>query len=159
LNIAHRRLGVHRLRHLVFADRQGGVDHLAQIGLVEGLAADVREHHAIAPGQDQLALVPALPRPKQGISLEQVDERRRVGPRLLEGIGLLLEPPVGQQAHRRAVDALDLVPLPVLYLQDQQAPARVQQDEVRMPLAWTERDVVSAQVVVLQLLDQAVVLE
>ena len=148
-------LGVHRLGHLVLADRQARVDHLAEIGLVEGLAADVGEHHPVAPRQDQLTLIPARLDHEQGVAGEQIHDRHGIGPGLLEGIGLLLEPVIGQQADRGPVDPLDLVPLPVLDLQHQQAAAGVQQDEVRMPLAWTERDVVPAQVVVLELVDQA----
>ena len=75
---------------------------------------------------------------------------------LFERVDLALEARIGDEAHALAVDRLYGFQPPVFDFEHQQATARVEDDKVRMHIAWAKRYVVPEQPVVFELLFEAV---
>ena len=126
-------------------------DDFGEVGAVELLAADVGEHDAVAPGEEQRALHAPAVDGELRVALQQIADFVGVLPGLFERVGDALEAVGGQDAGALAVDVADGVELPVLDLQHQQAAARVEDDEVGMHIARAEGYVVPEQPVVFEL--------
>lgn len=145
-------LGADALGHLVLADHALRQQHLTQVGLLKLGAGDVAEHDAVAPGKAELAgMRVALLTDEGRIPLQQLDHSVGIDAGLLEGIGGALEARGRDEHGAELVDALQVLQLPVLDLQHQDAAARVQDQEVGMRAAGADGHVVPEQVVVLEL--------
>ena len=130
-------------------------DHLAEVGAVELLAADVGEDNAATPREEQGALRPPAVDGQLRVALEQVDDFMGVLAGLFERVDLVLEARIGDEADALAVDGLYGFQPPVFDFEHQQATARVEDDKVRMHIARAERYVVPDQPVIFELLFKA----
>ena len=96
--------------------------HPDEIRPRERLAGDIREHHPIAPGKHQLPLKRRSRLTHQrGIGLQQPANPVRVLLRLLQRIRLPHLAPIDLQRGREPVHRPDVLQLPVLHLDHQQA--------------------------------------
>ena len=73
----------------------GRIDGLTEAGRIELVARDVREDHAVAPGERQLALVRAGRVDYLRVTFERVDHLDRAMPRLRQRVEHDLELAVG----------------------------------------------------------------
>ncbi|MCY1234956.1 hypothetical protein D9M72_475550 [compost metagenome] len=89
------------------------------------------------------------------VALKRIDDLQRLVPSLLDRIGNTLGHAVRRDQPIATAGLPDSVQAPVLGFQDQQAAARVQHDEVGMALLGPDGHVEPQQVVVVELLLQA----
>lgn len=149
-------LGLHVLKHFVLADDQALGNGAAQFcGLKLG-AGDAGEDHAIAPGEDELALVGPLGLLQLRVALQGVDDLdgtvARLYQRVADGFGLAA---AGVQDFERvAAGVADGADVPVFGFQDQRTPVRVQHHKIGVGLLGANRHVVPKQVVVFEFLLQ-----
>ena len=146
--------GAHRLEHFVLAQHALRLDGVAQLRTFELLARDVRKHHAITPGEGQLAVVVALRLHQLRVALERVHNLVRVLARLLQRVDDTLGNTVRDDLPGLPVGALDRGEPPVLDLQHQQAAARMDHHEIRVREPGADRNVVPQPVVVVEFLLQ-----
>ena len=146
------RFGVHRLHYLVLANHALGRNHIAEIRPRERLAGDIREHDPIAPGKHQLPLERRSRLTHQrGIGLQQPANPERVLLRLLQRIRLPHLAPIDLKRGRKPVHRPDVLQLPVLHLDHQQAAPRMQNQKIRMLGPRADRHVVPTYVVVFEM--------
>src|SRR5690606_26099825 len=89
------------------------------------------------------------------IRLKQAMYLHRIVPRLSQRVGLYHPSPLGVEHGPVTVDLGQRLRLPVLDLEDQDSPVRVQDDKVGMSVTGANGDVVPAQVIVFQLVLKA----
>ncbi|MCY1535241.1 hypothetical protein D9M68_706360 [compost metagenome] len=129
-------------------------DGVGEFGLVELRAGDVGQHHAVAPRKGQLALVSAFGLHQLRVALQRIHHLVRVLPGLLQRVGNGLGAELAVDVPGLFV-GLDQGGEPeVLHLQDQDAPARVHDDKVRVLVLGADGHVVPEQVVGIELVFQ-----
>ena len=144
------------LGHLVLEQHPLGVEDVGEVGLLELTTGDAGEHHAPAPGHDQLARMGrAGALAQQRVLFQQQVDFEDVGAGLQQGIGNGLEAVLGVQAHLAVGDGFQGGELPVLDLQYQDAATWMQHDEIRIAGLGAYRDIAPAEVVVFEQLFQA----
>ena len=142
----------HSFGHLVGANGQVRLNGFAQAGRLELLARDAREHHAMAPGKGQLALMGTIRMHQLRITLQRVDDLNSAMPRLCQGVHHHLHRSVGDDLPYLTRGTTHRLQSPVFGFQDQQPTPWMQNDEIGVGLLWTNGDVVPEQVVVFELL-------
>lgn len=147
-------LRIDRLGHLVGADHGMTVDDLRQPGPLELGAGDLREHHAIPPGEGELALMSSRAVHELWIALQGTDHVVRPMPGLQDRVDDPLVSSRGRDVPQLAGDPLDDAQGPVLRLKDEHPSTRVQHHEIRMCAHRSDGHVEPHQIVVIELLPE-----
>ena len=140
--------------HLVLADHAVRFDGVAEFGFVKLRTGDVGQHHAVTPRKGQLALVWAFGGRQLRVTLQRIDYLVCVLPGLLQWIWNGLGAEVAMDDPGLFVGLDEGGEPEVLDLQDQDASARVHDDEIRVQVLGPYSHVVPQQVVVVELLFQ-----
>ena len=147
---------VHAFVHLVLANDQMAGDGGIQPGLLKLLARDAGEHHAMPPGDAQLALVRAVGLQQLRVALQRVDDLNGAVVCLRQWVydGFDLVGVAVQNVKALACRTVDGVEVPVLGFQNQRTTARVEYDKVRTGLFGANGHVPPQQGVVIEFLLQ-----
>lgn len=145
--------------HFVFTDQAVWGQHqflvLLRDGLVPLFACDIGEDHPIAPRETELALEASVGLNQVRVALQAVYGHQGALARLLQGIADGFKALLGVYLGVARGQAFEGVQLPVFDLQEQQAPAGVQDDVVGVAALAAQGDVVPDGVVVLEQAFQA----
>ncbi|MEY9470080.1 hypothetical protein ABH992_002479 [Bradyrhizobium yuanmingense] len=136
-------LGVRALGHLVLEQAEMLGEHLLEIGLIELLAGNVSEHGPEAERNDGPARE-AMSRRKQQlpVALQRTHDLECIFASLLQRIAFPHHTTTCQQLDLRLVGRHDRLQAPILHLEHEQAVRGMNDDEVRMPVAGPDRQVV-----------------
>jgi len=143
-------LRIDALHHLILADDLMRRQHLPQVGAIELLAGNIAQHHPVAIGKDEIALIAPGWHDQLGIFLQPIDQLIGTLTNLLQGIADRLEAMGGKNGRRHLIHFLDGIQLPVLHLQQQQTTQRMQDNEIRVALSLAYRQLVPAEIIILQ---------
>lgn len=130
------------------------INRLVQCRLFKLLARDVGEHHAAAPGKCQLSLMRAFAVNELLIPLQCIDHLNGAVSRLSCRIDDDLGPSIHDERPGLFGRLLNRLEPPILGLKNQNAPAWMNDDKVRMRLLGADGHVIPEHVIVFELLLQ-----
>ncbi|MCU0751405.1 MAG: hypothetical protein MUF13_17855 [Akkermansiaceae bacterium] len=117
---------------------------------IELLAGDVRQHHAVAVGEAELALIAALGLTELGIFGQLVHDVHCVLACLFQRICDPLDPAMNLEVGIDLVDVVESFELPVLHLQQQKPTGWMQNQKVGILPLGADWNVEPTKIVVLQ---------